>query len=104
MAKESNSKATLKIIKSKAEFIRQKLNSSKKREYEFEDAIVKDIFDLVHQVNDYPVWVGKESIHSNGLPIKLLKENIYKKKDLIYRVEEILAMVNPLIGEAKAVE
>ncbi len=85
------------LIKAKAEFIRQNLLSSEKEVFEFHDLVLEDVFDLIHRVSDYSVW-GGEHIVTGGLPVKLFGKNIYRKKDLIYRVEEILASVNFLLG------
>jgi len=85
------------LIKARAEFIRQRIMSSDKAEYGFNDLIIKDMFSLIHRVNDYASF-GGESIDTNGLPVKLFGRNSYSKDDLVYRVDEILALISSLPG------
>lgn len=85
------------LIKARAEFIRRNLMLSDKAEYGFNDFIIKDMFGLIHRVNDYASF-GGESINTNGLPVKLFGRNNYRKDDLIYRLDEILALINSLPG------
>lgn len=93
-----DSHTRLGLMKAKADFIMQNLLSSQEEMFELNDLLVDDIFELMHMVSDYSVW-GGEHIVVGDLPIKLFGRNIYRKKDLIYRVEEILASVNFLLGK-----
>lgn len=83
------------LITARAEFIRQRIMSSDKAEYGFNDLIIKDMFSLICRVNDYVAW-GGESINTNGLPVRLFGRNSYSKEDLVYRLDEILALISSL--------
>jgi hypothetical protein len=93
--------ADFRMMKTRAEFIKQNLASSNKEEYKESDVLVKDLLGLMGKMYAYGHIVYMIPIEITPLPKKMFGKTVYRKEDLVYRVEEILALIDSVLKSAK---
>jgi len=88
----------LQLIRTRAEFIRQNLLSSGQDELDQNEIVVQDIASLTDEVNlfadNYDLPVAMDAMF-----IKLIGTRKYRKEDLIYRVDKIIAVSDSVLGK-----
>lgn len=89
--------ADFRMMKTRAEFIKQNLASSNKEEYEESNIVVKDLLGLMGDMYAYGHIVYMIPIEITPLPKKMFGRTIYKKEDLVYRVDEILVLIDSVL-------
>ncbi len=90
----------LQLIRAHAEFIKQTLISSGKEEFDQHETVARDVSGLIDDVNlfasDYQLPVAMDI-----MLFKLIGTKTYKKEDLAYRVDQVLAVADSVLGKQK---
>lgn len=86
----------LQLIRSRAEFIRQNLLSSGRDELDQNEIVVQDIASLTDEVN---LFAGNYDlpVAMDMMLVKLIGTRKYRKEDLIYRVDKIIAVSDSIL-------
>jgi|GEM_PF-6430725 len=90
----------LQLIRAHAEFIKQTLISSGKAEFDQHETVVMDIANLINDVNSFAASY-QLPVAMDIMFIKLIGTKTYKKEDLVYRVNQILAVADSILGKQK---
>lgn len=88
----------LQLIRARAEFIKQTLISSGKDEFDQHEPIALDISNLIDDVNSFAASY-QLPVMMDFMLIKIFGSKTYKKEDLVYRVNQILAIADSILGK-----
>jgi hypothetical protein len=95
-------KTDLFLMGKKAEFIRQKILSSKKEVFGRNDLVLNEVERLVRNFNMTCFAVGLE-VSVENIALLLFRRHSYSAEDLLYRIEAVLSVTNAA-GELGDVE
>lgn len=90
----------LQLIRAHAEFIKQTLISSGKEEFDQHETVARDVSSLIDDVNSFASSY-QLPVAMDIMFIKLIGTKTYKKEDLVYRVDQVLAVAGSILGKQK---
>jgi hypothetical protein len=91
--------SSLALMIKRAEFIKSRLMSSKKKEYGEDELLVKDLKALISFIENFDRSGGGGQMRIFPLPAKLFKKLFFGKESLIYRVDEIIELLNSELSQ-----
>jgi len=90
----------LQLIRAHAEFIKQTLISSGKAEFDQHETVARDVSSLIDDVNSFASSY-QLPVAMDIMFIKLIGTKTYEKEDLVYRVDQVLAVAGSILGKQK---
>lgn len=90
----------LQLIRTRAEFIKQNLISSGREELDQHETVARDVASLIDDVNSFASSY-QLPVAMDIMFIKLIGTKTYKKEDLVYRVDQVLAVADSVLGKQK---
>ena len=92
MGRKVTRKSSLKLMITRAEFIKKHLLDSKRNEYGEDEILVRDTKRLIELMADFDYTSDGGQMLISSLPEKMFQKFTFKKEQLLYRLEEIIAL------------
>lgn len=92
MGRRPTRKSSLKLMIARAEFIKSHLVASKRNEFEEDDIIVRDTKRLIEQLENFDYMSDGGQMNISPLPEKMFQKFVFRKEQLLYRLDEIIAL------------
>lgn len=88
----------LRVMRERAGFIKNNLISSGQREFSSDEVVVRDLKNLIKDT----YWFSQSyelNIDVEWLETRFFRKSIYKKSDLLYRTDKVIAMTDLILGK-----
>lgn len=88
----------LRVMRERAGFIKSNLISSGQREFSSDEVVVRDLKNLIKDTSWFS-QIYELNIDVEWLETRFFRKSIYKKSDLLYRTDKVIAMTDLILGK-----
>lgn len=88
----------LRVMRERAEFIKSNLVSSRQEEFSSGEVVVRDLKRLIEDTHWFSLHYDLD-IYVEWLESKLFRKSVYKKSDLLYRTDKVIAITDLILGK-----
>jgi hypothetical protein len=88
----------LRVMRERAEFIKSNLVSSRQEELSSDEVVVRDLKRLIEDTHWFSLHYELD-IYVEWLESKFFRKSVYKKSDLLYRTDKVIAITDLILGK-----